>query len=480
MTDLVTRPDADHGDAAANTTDGDDTGYAWAPAEPEPRRRRTALWIGIPAAATAVALAAASVVLIAPGTAVAGVGIGGLTAGAAADAIETRLAETALVIDSPAGTFTVTGAELGATVDAVDAAEQAFAAHPMWNPSTWYPGELDVPVTLDPQAATDALRAAAPDLYVDPVDASIAFDEASASYVVTDAVEGEGIDVESVRTALQDAFDGGIARAEISVAVAPVAAAATTEEASAAAEQLNGMLDSVGFYVGEERTVPVDRAVAASWLTVSSDADGAFTIDADPAAIQSVVDTLPDAVNRDPVDATNVTDLNGEVLQELTAGQTGRALENVDGIANSFAEQLSTGDAAFPLSVAETEFAVTSLARNIEVNLSTQRVTLFENGDVVQSWAASSGLPSSPTHAGSYRIGWKTPMQDMGCFEGAPYCTENVPWVAYFNGDQAFHGAYWHNNFGNVMSHGCVNLPVSAAQFLYDWAPQGTQVNLHY
>ncbi|KAA9145423.1 L,D-transpeptidase, partial [Microbacterium lushaniae] len=106
--------------------------------------------------------------------------------------------------------------------------------------------------------------------------------------------------------------------------------------------------------------------------------------------------------------------------------------------------------------------------------------TLYENDQVVQSWAMSSGLPGSPTLPGSFRIGWKTPMQDMGCFPGAPYCTENVPWVSYFNGDQAFHGAYWHNNFGNVMSHGCVNLPVNAAKFIYDWAPQGTQVSVHY
>lgn len=481
MTDLATRPEADEESAhdATSAGDGDGPAYAWAPAEAAAPKRRTALWIGIPAGATVVALVAASLVLIAPGTAVAGVSVGGLTAGAAADAIQARLAETTLVLAGPDGEFTVTGADLGASVDATAAAEAAFAQHPMWNPAGWFPADIDVPVTLDEARATEALRAVAGDLFVDPVDAAVSFDAASASYVVTDAVSGEGVDLATVGAALQDAFDSGATTAALDVTIVPVEAAATTEEAAATAGSLNGMLDAVGFYVGEERAVPVDRAVAASWLTVGVE-DGAFTVDADPAAIQAVVDGLPAAVNRDPVNATVITDTAGQVLREETAGVTGRALENTDGIANQFAGMLADGQAAFPLTVAETPFTTTTLARRIEVNLSTQRTYLFENDQVVQSWAVSSGLPGSPTLAGNFRIGWKTPMQDMGCFPGAPYCTENVPWVSYFNGDQGFHGAYWHNNFGNVMSHGCVNLPVSAAKFIYDWAPKGTQVSVHY
>ena len=43
----------------------------------------------------------------------------------------------------------------------------------------------------------------------------------------------------------------------------------------------------------------------------------------------------------------------------------------------------------------------------------------------------------------------------------------------------AFHGAYWHNDFGTPRSHGCVNLPVSFAKWLYDWTPLGTRVWVH-
>ena len=48
-----------------------------------------------------------------------------------------------------------------------------------------------------------------------------------------------------------------------------------------------------------------------------------------------------------------------------------------------------------------------------------------------------------------------------------PYGVENVPNVLYFSLDaEALHGAYWHNNFGNPMSHGCVNLPLDVAAFV--------------
>jgi lipoprotein-anchoring transpeptidase ErfK/SrfK len=50
----------------------------------------------------------------------------------------------------------------------------------------------------------------------------------------------------------------------------------------------------------------------------------------------------------------------------------------------------------------------------------------------------------------------------------------------YFYGAYAIHGAYWHNNFGVPMSHGCVNMRSNESQMLYEWAPAGTEVYVHY
>ncbi len=49
------------------------------------------------------------------------------------------------------------------------------------------------------------------------------------------------------------------------------------------------------------------------------------------------------------------------------------------------------------------------------------------------------------------------------------YYLPNVPYVMYFHNDYALHGTYWHANFGQTMSHGCVNLPTPIAEKLFYW-----------
>lgn len=465
-------------------TDGapgtDGATYAWAPPEPTTRKNRSGLWIGIPAGATAVALIAASLVLIAPGASVAGVQIGGLTAGAAAQAISTRLAETAVVVESPAGEVTVTGADLGATVDAAALADKAFADNPMWKPAAWFPEGAGVAVQIDESAATAALRDKAPGAYRAPVDATVAYDAGSQAYVATPAEAGEGIDVATVAAALQSAFDSGESTTTVDATLVPVEATVSTDEAGAAVATLNGILDSAGFYVGDERTVPVDRATAASWLTVTPDGTGDFAISADQTAIQTVVAGLTGTVDRGAVNADVIVDTGGEVIHTLTEGQTGRALGDTAGIAAAFATQLADGNGRYALNVTETPFDTTKTERRIDVNLSTQTTTLWQNGQVYRTYTISSGAGEHATHTGNFRIGWKTAMQDMGCVPGYDYCTKDVPWVSYFNGDEGFHGTYWHNNFGTPMSHGCINMTIAQAKELYDWAYRGTEVSVHY
>ena len=67
--------------------------------------------------------------------------------------------------------------------------------------------------------------------------------------------------------------------------------------------------------------------------------------------------------------------------------------------------------------------------------------------------------------------------------DGTRYETPDVPWVTYFHGGYALHGAYWRSTFGHGGpggSHGCVNMPIPAAKWFYDWAGIGTTVVSHY
>ncbi|MEZ3159301.1 L,D-transpeptidase family protein [Microbacterium sp. BWT-B31] len=455
----------------------------WAPSEPAPRKSRKGLWIGIGAGVAAAALVAASLVLIAPGTSIAGVPVGGLTPGAAADAVSARLAETTLVLTGAGEGAELTAAELGASVNARELANEAFGAHPAWNPTTWFPAPHKAVVQVDADAATAALRHALPSLYTDPTDAELTFDAATASYTVTPAIPGVGIDVDAVRAALQEAFDAGKATVAFDPVESEVDASTPTSVATATAARLNAVLDTAGFYVGEERTVPLDRATVASWITLGDGPRGTFSIDVDEKAIQAVVDTLPAAVDRPAVNATVITNSDGDVLSSVTSGVEGRTLGSTDDIASGFAEQIANANGVYQLPVTATAFTTTSLARSVEVNLSEQRVYAIENGVVVASSYVSSGLPGNDTPTGHFQIFAKLDSQNMGNRDTtkAPYYfTENVPNVMYFDGDVALHGAYWHNNFGNRMSHGCVNLPLDVAAFLFTWAEIGTDVWVHY
>ncbi len=109
----------------------------------------------------------------------------------------------------------------------------------------------------------------------------------------------------------------------------------------------------------------------------------------------------------------------------------------------------------------------------IEVILSQQRLIAWEDGRAVMSSPISSGLARTPTRRGTFRIQKKYSAVRM---RGPGYDLPRVPYTMFYSGNYAIHGAYWHNNFGRPMSHGCVNLPVSFARRLYAWAPRGTLV----
>ncbi len=120
--------------------------------------------------------------------------------------------------------------------------------------------------------------------------------------------------------------------------------------------------------------------------------------------------------------------------------------------------------------------------RVIDINLTSQYMIAYQGGWVVMESYVSTGRPGFDTPTGTFYINSKLPSQTMsGVLGGEYYNVPDVPWVMYFTDvGHAIHGTYWHNNFGAVMSHGCVNLPLDVAAWMYEWAPIGTRVVIHY
>lgn len=102
----------------------------------------------------------------------------------------------------------------------------------------------------------------------------------------------------------------------------------------------------------------------------------------------------------------------------------------------------------------------------IEVDLSEQMLWAYESEKLVFSTDISTGKENTPTVQGRFRIIRKYEAQLM---TGPGYYLPNVPYVMYFYGNFALHGAYWHDKWGTPTSHGCVNLRIEDAQWLYEW-----------
>jgi lipoprotein-anchoring transpeptidase ErfK/SrfK len=121
--------------------------------------------------------------------------------------------------------------------------------------------------------------------------------------------------------------------------------------------------------------------------------------------------------------------------------------------------------------------------KRIDVNLTTQMVTALEYDKPVFEAKIASGLasPRKPgqistvTPKGEFRVFEKKPSVHMGngnlVADVDDYELPGVSWVLYFTEHgHAFHGTFWHDNFGTPMSHGCLNMRTSEARWLFRWA----------
>jgi hypothetical protein len=122
--------------------------------------------------------------------------------------------------------------------------------------------------------------------------------------------------------------------------------------------------------------------------------------------------------------------------------------------------------------------------KHLLVNRTRQTMTAFEDGIEVFHTDVSTGMPyntpnstgpSTITPLGDFYVTIKMPVRHMGDGNITPdifaYELPGVPWVSYFyKTGVAFHGCYWHDNYGREMSHGCVNMKPDEAKWLFRWA----------
>lgn len=113
----------------------------------------------------------------------------------------------------------------------------------------------------------------------------------------------------------------------------------------------------------------------------------------------------------------------------------------------------------------------------IIVSLDDQTLVYSQGDQIVGEFKISSGLASTPTPEGEFEVIEKKPKVN---YIGPGYNLPNTKWNLMFKensgGNYYIHGAYWHNNFGKPMSHGCVNVSYANMEPLYNWADVGTKI----
>lgn len=119
--------------------------------------------------------------------------------------------------------------------------------------------------------------------------------------------------------------------------------------------------------------------------------------------------------------------------------------------------------------------------KRIVIERGAQKLTAYDGDELFMDVTISTGLALTPTPRGTFKVFRKTPSRYMqGPVPGISddvFDLPGVPWNLYFTEEGgAIHGTYWHDNFGQQWSHGCVNLPPDKARDLYSWADLGTAV----
>jgi hypothetical protein len=121
--------------------------------------------------------------------------------------------------------------------------------------------------------------------------------------------------------------------------------------------------------------------------------------------------------------------------------------------------------------------------RWIEINLAEQTLAVYQDSQLVFATLVSSGVDAFWTRPGLFQIYEKKTTETMSGSTEANradyYYLEDVPWTMYFDQERALHGEYWHTSLGYQMSHGCVNMSVGDAHWLYNWASVGDSVYVY-
>ncbi len=435
-----------------------------------------------------------------PGSTVSGVSVAGLSRAEVAQSVRERADDVIVTVESGDDTRRARLADLGASVDVDATVDAVFAANRSWSAyatSLVSTRQIDAVVATDP--ATSA-RVVADLVGADGLatDARVGLAKDKRSFVVTPAVPGRAVVPESFQDVLSAAARD-LESATTTVRFARTDAAVSTEAAQVVADRANALVRrAVSVSDGEDEHT-ASAKVKASWVSIPSAGGVLGTPTVDAAKVTSWVAAQAKAAKVEARTGLRYRDAGGTVRLVRTEARDGRTVNNAASLVEAvvagstyagrfeFTTKKATWDEkriavgaehlAYPAAVGE---------KWVDVDLGAHTVTAYVGAKRVYGPVKMvNGSNEKPTVVGTFSVYLKHSSQTMrgSNADGSRYETPDVPWVSYFHRGFALHGAPWRSSFGYAGergSHGCINLPVPVAKWMYDFATMGTVVTSHH
>lgn len=437
-----------------------------------------------------------------PGTTVSGQDVGGKTRDEIVALINDLGAQATVTTDVAGTSTTSTLADFGVTIDAEATADAVLAPNSsVVSRFQALVGSTQVPLVVDRDQSALEKTVKTLSSSAGPVvtDATITV-KPDGSFAVTESVAGKSADISEVEAAVDKAVttlspvNATIQLTEKEPTVTTAQAKAFADKASAIVSQDVEISDGIDTFSPE----PADKA---SWIALPAEGEKLGEPVVDKAKVSAWVEKLAESTNVAPQSGINNVDASGKVVAESRPGKKGMVVNNAPAVTAQVVASLAKGEAV------NTSFNYDDVAQSfetrpvlpgsekfpyrahegekwIDVDLTKNTMTAYEGLKVVHGpIAMNHGKPGHETVTGVFHTYLQYEAQDMGCTPEWDYCAKDVPWVTYFEGSYALHGAPWVDEFGRGSvngSHGCVNLPPGDAEWIFHWAGIGTAVTSHY
>lgn len=441
-----------------------------------------------------------------PGTSVAGTSVAGMTRDQVVSLVNQRADATNVTLTVEGKTTEASLNEAGISVDAdetADAAMKGSTSLPAFVSALFSERNIEPVVTVSDESIKKLAASANSTLTSEMKDASVIVAQDGESFTVTPAQMGNGVSAEDVASAVKQA-GASLTSVTQDVSVRQMEPSITTENAQAAAEKANALLETNIEISDGIDTFSAGRSDKVQWVEFLTKDDGSLdTPSINTVKVADWVNALAATTDVKPQNRVDNVDSSGNVLTVAREGKKGLKTNNTEQVTKDIIAAMTAGtpygglfhyDDVEPGSetkqVAEgTENLVYQAAEGekwVDISLADNSVTAYVGGKVAGGpYYMVPGAPETPTVTGTFHVYLKYDVQTMRGenADGTKYETEGVPWVTYFTGSYAMHGAPWRSSFGwsgYGGSHGCVNMPVDAAKFIYDWTDMGDTVVVHY